>query len=105
MTMDIKFESWTRKKALDAATHKITTDADKEMHKILVAWWFLAVREYESDTRRDLKGFQEAAKAGTYCMAEAKAVFSPGVLSEKGLQMAAEKKCLTEFHRIRDAGK
>ncbi len=91
-------------KAIDVATHKATTDADKEMLKILIAWSALAVRQYQSDPRRDLKAFQQAANAGMYCMAEAKVVFSPGVLSEKGREKAAEKKCLSEYQKIRDSG-
>jgi hypothetical protein len=92
-------------KALDAATHKATTDEDKAMQKILVAWWALAVRQYESGPGNDLKAYQQTANAEIHCMTEAKGVFSPGALSEKGRQMAAEKKCLSEYQKIRDAGK
>jgi hypothetical protein len=91
-------------KAVDIATHKANTDADKEVLKLLIAWRRLAVMQYEFDPKGDPKAFQRVEDAAMDCRIESKAVFSPKSLSEKGRQKAAEKKCLPEYRKIRDAG-
>jgi len=92
-------------KAIDAASHKVTTDSDNEIFKVLVAWNAFAVRQYEAHSKRDMKAFERAAEASLYCATEAEMVFNPRVLSEKGRQKAAEKKCLAEYQKMRDAGR
>jgi len=92
-------------KAIDAAGRKVSADDDKQMMKILEAWFALAVMEYEASAQHNMKLFGDAATASTYCAVEAKVVFKPSVLSEKGRQMAAEKKCLTEYRKLQDGAK
>lgn len=92
-------------KAIDAASHKVSTDDDKQIMKILEAWFALAVKEYDASAQHNMKAFGDAALAGNYCAVEARMVFKPSVLSEKGRQMAAEKKCLSEYQKMQQSAK
>ena len=92
-------------KAIDTANSKVSTGDDKALLKVLQAWLALAVKQYQADPHRDLEGFKRAVIATTYCMSEATAVFKPKVLSDKGKQMAAEKRCLTEYQKIQEGAK
>ena len=92
-------------KTLELASQKASNEADLAALKVLQAWLALAIRQYESTARHDMKGFQQAGDAGLYCMAEAKMAFKPQVLSQKGRDLAAEKKCLSEYQKIQGASK
>ena len=90
-------------KAVEAASQKAGNEADQDALKILQAWLALAIKQYDSSARHDMKAFQQAADANLYCTAEAKMVFKPQVLSERGKAMAAEKKCLSEYQKLQSA--